>query len=154
LKQIDPFWPHKDIDCGISKNDSLIDVDHTIPCSCGVFFHCDILRWEELQVITIKAMIIAVSLASLQHSEWYSGDERCPPPKDDGTYSSPYHALDHPHDYPTFTGANIPGWSCSYQRGDGVIIQYGDGRTPQEQWNDLWRDNRKDRKLINPLRYL
>ena len=104
-------------------------------------------------MIALKVLIIAVSLASPQHTEWYRGDERCPPPKDDGTYSSPYHALDHPHDYPTFTGADKPGWSCSYQREDGVIIQYGDGRTPQEQWNDLWRDNREDRKFINPLRH-
>jgi hypothetical protein len=46
--------------------------------------------------------------------------------------------MDHPHDYPTFYGADKPGWSCSYQREDGVIVQYGDSRTPQEQWLALW----------------
>ncbi len=71
-------------------------------------------------------------------AEWYRGDERCVPPKDDGTYSAPYNALDHKNDYPTFSGADTKGWSCSYQREDGVIVQYGDSRTPQEQWLAVW----------------
>lgn len=70
--------------------------------------------------------------------QWYSGNQICLPPKDDGTYSAPYDAQQHPHDYPTFADADKPGWSCSYQRADGVIIQFGDSRTPQEQWRALW----------------
>jgi hypothetical protein len=75
---------------------------------------------------------------------WYTGDERCPPPKDDGKYSAPYNALDHPREYPVFLGADQPGWSCSYQREDGVIVQYGDSRTPQQQWLALWGDTNDD----------
>jgi hypothetical protein len=67
-------------------------------------------------------------------STWYTGDERCPPPKDDGTYSAPYDAFKNPHDYPTFFGADTPGWSCSYQREDGVIVQFGNSLSPQQQW--------------------
>ncbi len=86
-------------------------------------------------------VLMATVAAVLSHEPpaWYVGDERCPPPKDDGTYSAPYNALDHPNDYPTFNGADKPGWSCSYQRGDGVIVQFGDSRTPQQKWLDLWR---------------
>ena len=72
---------------------------------------------------------------------WFSGDGRCPPPKDDGTYSAPYNALDHRQEYPIFPGADKPGWSCSYHREDGVIVQYGDSRTPQQQWMAVWGDN-------------
>jgi hypothetical protein len=72
---------------------------------------------------------------------WYIGDERCPPPADDGTYSAPYNALEHPADYPTFAGADKPGWSCTYAREDGVIVQYGDSRTPQEQWLAIYGNN-------------
>lgn len=68
----------------------------------------------------------------------YSGDERCPLPKDWSKYSEPYNPLDHPTEYPTFYKADWPGWVCSYQREDGVIIQYGDGRTPQHQWQDTY----------------
>jgi len=68
----------------------------------------------------------------------YRGDERCPPPKDWSAYSEPYEPLEHPRDYPTFYKADKPGWSCSYQREDGVIVQYGDSRTPQQQWLDFW----------------
>ena len=78
----------------------------------------------------------------LHAQKWYVGDEHCPSPMDDGTYSAPYNALDHPYEYPDFPGADKPGWSCSYQREDGVIIQYGDSRTPQEQWLSLWGDSR------------
>ncbi len=94
---------------------------------------------------TGAAVLLAASLAAVQgqngDNAWYSGDERCPPPKDDGSYSEPYNALDHRQEYPTFFGADKPGWSCSYQREDGVIVQYGDDRTPQQQWRDLWGDN-------------
>ena len=72
---------------------------------------------------------------------WYEGDDRCPPPEDDGTYSAPYNPLDQPYDYPTFEGADKPGWSCSYQREDGVIVQYGDSRTPQEKWLAIHGNN-------------
>jgi len=89
---------------------------------------------------SLAALIFLLSVSETVSAEeaWYTGDERCVPPKDDGTYSAPYKALDHPHDYPTFPGADKPGWSCSYERDDGVIIQFGDSRTPQVQWLSLW----------------
>lgn len=94
---------------------------------------------------TCAAVLLAVSLAAIEiqsaDNTWYSGDERCPPPSDDGRYSAPYNALDHRQEYPTFSGADKPGWSCSYQREDGVIIQYGDSRTPQQQWMDVCGGN-------------
>lgn len=90
------------------------------------------------------AVLIAVTLAAVQGQGvdyiWYSGDDRCPPPSDDGSYSAPYNALDHRLEYPIFSEADKPGWSCSYQREDGVVIQYGDSRTPQQQWMDVWGD--------------
>ncbi|NTV48562.1 MAG: hypothetical protein HGB32_12800 [Geobacteraceae bacterium] len=92
-----------------------------------------------------SAVLFVLMLAAVQaHSDdnkWYIGDEHCPPPKDDGTYSAPYNALDHRQEYPTFSGSDKPGWSCSYQRQDGVIVQYGDSRTPQQQWLDVWGGN-------------
>ena len=89
--------------------------------------------------IVVMGMIAAMAgVMTLDAQKWYGGDERCPAPGDDGTYSAPYNALEHPNDYPTFAGADKPGWSCSYQREDGVIVQYGDSRTPQEQWLMLW----------------
>jgi hypothetical protein len=89
---------------------------------------------------SIIALMIAVTAAAMPVGEgkWYAGDERCPPPNDDGTYSAPYNAIDHRNDYPVFAGADKPGWSCSYQREDGALVQYGDSRTPQEQWRALW----------------
>ena len=94
---------------------------------------------------TGAAVLIAVALAAMQsqgvNSTWYTGDERCLPPTDDGRYSAPYNALDHRQEYPAFIGADKPGWSCSYQREDGVIVQYGDDRTPQQQWMDVWGNN-------------
>ena len=100
---------------------------------------------------TCAAVLIAVALSAIQSysadNTWYTGDERCPPPSDDGRYSAPYNALDHPYEYPTFTGADKPGWSCSYQRADGVIVQYGDLRTPQQQWMDVWGD-RNDKRIM------
>ena len=90
----------------------------------------------------VLAVLFAVTLAAAQahgaDNTWYAGDERCPPPEDDGTYSAPYDAQGNPQEYPTFNGADKPGWSCSYQREDGVIVQYGDSRTPQQQWQDIW----------------
>ena len=83
------------------------------------------------------AVMAAISSQALAAGD-YRGDERCPLPKDWSKYSEPYNPLDHPHDYPTFYKADWPGWSCSYQREDGVIVQYGDNRTPQQQWQDLW----------------
>jgi len=83
-------------------------------------------------------VILAATEVNSAENGWYTGDERCPPPKDDGRYSAPYDAKDHPLDYPTFYGADKPGWSCSYQREDGTIVQYGDSRTPQEQWKAIW----------------
>lgn len=90
----------------------------------------------------LAALMIAVAaVAMLPDSRlWYVGDERCPPPKDDGSYSAPYSAVEHPNDYPTFADADKPGWSCSYRREDGVIVQHGDSRTPQQQWHDLWNN--------------
>lgn len=83
-------------------------------------------------------LIITASQAHSKDYKWYTGDERCKPPKDDGTYSAPYSAQDQPQEYPTFFGADKPGWSCSYQRDDGVHVQYGDSRTPQQQWLDIF----------------
>ena len=95
------------------------------------------MRSDRRKLAVITTIMIMVSLAS--PADWYTGDERCPPPaRDNDKYSAPYKALEHPHDYPTFSGADKPGWACSYQRDDGVIVQYGDGRTPQEQWKDVW----------------
>lgn len=71
----------------------------------------------------------------------YRGDDRCPPPKDWQGYSPPYNPLDHPDEFPTFNGADLPGWSCSYQREDGVVVQYGDSRSPQEQWLATYVDS-------------
>lgn len=91
-----------------------------------------------MRIVVTASIAALAAVMALDSHQWYAGDERCPPPKDDGTYSSPYNALDHPNDYPTFAGADKPGWSCSYQREDGVIVQYGDSRTPQEQWLSIW----------------
>jgi hypothetical protein len=91
--------------------------------------------------VVLCAVILAAAQTHGADTTWYSGDERCPPPKDDGTYSSPYSALDHRTEYPIFPGADKPGWSCSYQREDGIIVQFGDSRTPQQQWLALWGDN-------------
>lgn len=94
---------------------------------------------------TSTAVLLVVMLtAALAHGSdkiWYTGDEKCSPPKDDGTFSAPYKAQDHRSDYPLFSGADKPGWSCSYQRNDGVIVQYGDHRTPQQQWLAIWGSN-------------
>lgn len=86
----------------------------------------------------LYAVAMTVALAQASDTASYAGDERCPPPGDDSGYSAPYDAKDHPGEYPTFDGADKPGWSCSYMREDGVIVQYGDSRTPQQQWSALW----------------
>lgn len=88
--------------------------------------------------MSILVLVLAASAGNCAEGKWYTGDEQCPVPVDDGTYSAPYDAKEHPHDYPTFQGADKPGWSCSYQRADGVIVQYGDSRTPQQQWMAIW----------------
>jgi hypothetical protein len=97
---------------------------------------------EELRMrayaFVLFLVVLVVTQAHSADKEWYAGDERCPVPKDDGKYSAPYKAQDHPGEYPTFSDADKQGWSCSYQREDGVIIQYGDSRTPQQQWLDVW----------------
>jgi len=89
-------------------------------------------------LVILFVVTLACSPAYSADNQWYTGDERCPPPKDDGTYSAPYNALDHPRDFPTFSDADKPGWSCSYQREDGVIVQYGNSQTPQQQWLSIW----------------
>lgn len=89
-------------------------------------------------ILSIFVILLGGAQLAVAEGNWYSGDERCPPPKDDGTYSAPYDAKDHPGDYPTFPGADKPGWVCSYQREDGVMVQYGSSLTPQQQWLAIW----------------
>lgn len=89
------------------------------------------------QMLILICLLVAISSISLAAGD-YRGDERCPLPTDWSRYSEPYEPLDHPRDYPTFYKADLPGWSCSYQREDGVIVQYGDSRTPQEQWLGMY----------------
>ncbi|MDD2732444.1 MAG: hypothetical protein PHF56_00770 [Desulfuromonadaceae bacterium] len=84
------------------------------------------------------SVMLFTAMAYCADAPWYAGDQRCPPPKDDGTYSAPYNALEHQQEYPTFPDADKPGWSCSYHREDGVLVQYGDSRTPQQQWLAVW----------------
>lgn len=88
--------------------------------------------------ILVTTTLVATIATQAVGAGDYRGDERCPLPKDWSRYSEPYNPLDHPHEYPTFYKADWPGWSCSYQREDGVIVQYGDNRTPQQQWQDTW----------------
>jgi hypothetical protein len=84
------------------------------------------------------ACLLLCNASSGQAAGDYRGDERCPPPSDWSQYSPPYEPLDHQSEYPVFAKADQQGWSCSYQREDGVIVQYGDIRTPQEQWLSVW----------------
>lgn len=92
-----------------------------------------------MKLVTILTVALTVALTSGAGAAGdYRGDERCPLPTDWSRYSEPYEPLDHPNEYPTFHKADWPGWSCSYQREDGVIVQYGDSRTPQEQWRGVW----------------
>lgn len=89
------------------------------------------------QILIIAVLVASFATQAVGAGD-YRGDARCPLPTDWSAYSEPYEPLDHPHDYPTFYKADWPGWSCSYQREDGVIVQYGDSRTPQQQWQDTW----------------
>ena len=91
-----------------------------------------------MRIVVTASIAALAAVMAFDSPQWYVGDERCPPPKDDGTYSAPYNPLDHPNDYPDFSGADKPGWSCSYQREDGVYVQFGDSRTPQEKWLAVW----------------
>ena len=107
----------------------------------------DVIKCNQKEV-GMKIIVIATAVtlcASLAYADGdYRGDERCPVPKDWSTYSEPYFPGDFPHDYPTFYKADWPGWSCSYQREDGVLVQYGDSRTPQEQWLAVFGGNGSD----------
>jgi len=85
-------------------------------------------------ILILSVILLGGAQLATAGTNWYSGDERCKPPKDDGTYSAPYDAKDHCDEYPTFPGADKPGWFCSYQRKDGVLVQYGNSLTPQLQW--------------------
>ncbi|GAW67525.1 hypothetical protein GPEL0_01r3391 [Geoanaerobacter pelophilus] len=97
-----------------------------------------------------KAMVMALTVLCCGASpvcagqRWYTGDARCVPPRDDGTYSAPYDPLEHPGEFPTFPGADKPGWFCSYQREDGVIVQFGNSQTPQQQWLAVWSSGAND----------
>lgn len=84
--------------------------------------------------ILLIIILLLCSVSGAMAAGDYRGDDRCPPPKDWLGYSPPYNPLDHPNEFPAFSGADLPGWSCSYQRDDGVVVQYGDSRSPQEQW--------------------
>lgn len=90
-------------------------------------------------IITQTVFFIFCTVSAGYGAGDYRGDTRCPLPKDWSGYSQPYEPLDHPHEYPDFPEADRRGWSCSYQREDGVIVQYGDSRTPKEQWLSVWR---------------
>lgn len=91
------------------------------------------------RIVQLAFLIIVVSLGVQAFAAGdYRGDELCPLPSDWSKYSEPYNPLDHPDEYPTFYKSDWPGWSCSYQREDGVIVQYGDSRSPQEQWLDTY----------------
>lgn len=92
------------------------------------------MKSKMLMIIALLALTISTAAAAGD----YRGDERCPKPADWSRYSEPYNPLEHPHDYPTFYKSDWPGWSCSYQREDGVLVQYGDSRTPQQQWQATW----------------
>jgi len=88
--------------------------------------------------LVLAGFLIFCSVSAGYGAGDYRGDLRCPLPKDWSGYSLPYEPLDHPNDYPVFAEADRKGWSCSYQRDDGVIVQFGDSRTPQEQWLAVW----------------
>lgn len=88
--------------------------------------------------LVMAGLLVVWSVAHAVAAGDYRGDERCPLPNDWSRYSEPYNPLEYPNEYPTFHKADWPGWSCSYQRQDGVIVQYGDSRTPQQQWLDTW----------------
>ncbi len=89
------------------------------------------------RIMILGCLMVAVSSQVFAAGD-YTGDEKCPLPADWSNYSEPYNPLNHPTEYPTFYKADWPGWSCSYQREDGVIVQYGDSRTPQQQWLGMY----------------
>lgn len=93
-----------------------------------------------MKTVSMGMIALLAAALPLQTPAWYTGDGRCPAPKDDGTYAAPYNPLKYPHEFPVFAGADKKGWSCSYQREDGVLVQFGDSRTPQEQWRSVWGD--------------
>lgn len=96
-------------------------------------------RGGQIKFMTLLAVsLLFFSITSAFAAGDYRGDERCPLPQDWSEYSEPYEPQDHQKDYPTFPKADWPGWACSYQREDGVLVQYGDSRTPQEQWLAVW----------------
>lgn len=97
-----------------------------------------------LKTVIVSTLLIALFSGLAYGAGDYRGDERCPLPADWSKYSEPYDALNHPHEYPTFHKADRPGWSCSYQREDGVVVQYGDSRSPQQQWLDMWGGGNND----------
>lgn len=88
--------------------------------------------------ILLFTSLMLCTLSSAYAAGDYRGDERCPLPKDWSKFSEPYEPLEHMNDYPVFPKADWPGWSCSYQREDGVIVQFGDIRSPQQQWLSIW----------------
>jgi len=94
-------------------------------------------------VCTLFVVMIATAVFA-EGTKKYQGDEKCPPPADLSAYSPPYDAREHPNEYPTFPGADQPGWSCSYMRPDGVYVQFGDSRTPQQQWSALYGGGEQD----------
>ena len=90
---------------------------------------------------TIMMLVIVVMLGTVSWAHAlgdYQGDERCPPPKDWSDYSEPFDPSNNPTEYPNFYKSDWPGWFCSYQRDDGVIVQYGDSRSPRQQWLDMY----------------
>jgi len=90
-------------------------------------------------IVLAGSLLLCTAVAGYGAGD-YRGDERCPLPQDWSGYSQPYEPLDHPNEYPVFADADRRGWSCSYQREDGVVVQYGDARTPEEQWHAVWSD--------------
>jgi hypothetical protein len=94
-----------------------------------------------MKMLALAGLIVVAMASWVAAAGDYSGDVQCRPPKDWSSYSEPYYPQDHPNDYPTFHKADRPGWVCSYNREDGVIVQFGDSRTPQEQWIATWIQN-------------
>lgn len=94
-----------------------------------------------MKTVALLLVSLLLGVAGAEAAGDYRGDERCPPPKDWSSYSEPYDPQDHPYEFPTFPKADWPGWSCSYQREDGVVVQFGDSRSPQKQWLDTFSGN-------------
>lgn len=64
------------------------------------------------------------------------GDERCRPPRDYNAagYARPIDVLGTPNEPTGYEAEHMKQWSCSYQRPDGTIVNYGSSFTPLEQW--------------------